>query len=152
MMRELKYAATRFPRILKQMMTEKNQNLINTAYNALASAISTYIPTDRTDEICKQVADFSLQKAKKETDNAGLQMFCIEKALSFLYDEENLKLAASWIESGKITIDGEELKTTLTPEHKYSIAKAYFSSKYFTVEQKQTLKAKAFEGDVSDKG
>jgi hypothetical protein len=30
-----------------------------------------------------------------------------------LYDEENLKLAGSWIESGKITINGVELKTTL---------------------------------------
>lgn len=152
MMRELKYAATRFPRILKQMIDEKNQNLINTTYTALASAIATYIPTDRTNEICKEIADFSLLKAKKEQGNASLQMFCIDKALSFLYDESNLKLAASWIFNGKITIEGEDLQSTLTPEHKYSIARTYFASPFFTLEEKQALKAKAFEDDTSDKG
>jgi len=51
-----------------------------------------------------------------------------------LYDEENLKLAGSWIESGKITINGVELKTPLTPEHKYAIIKSYCTSKSFSVE------------------
>jgi hypothetical protein len=68
-----------------------------------------------------------------------------------LYDEENLKLAGSWIESGKITINGVELKTPLTPEHKYAIIKSYCTSKSFSVEQKNALKAKAFENDTSDK-
>ena len=62
-----------------------------------------------------------------------------------------MKLAASWIENGKITIGGIELKTNLTPEHKYAIIKSYTSSKHFTTEQKSSLKAKAFEGDTSDK-
>ena len=52
----------------------------------------------------------------------------------FLYDEENLKLAASWIEAGKILINGDELKTPLTPEHRYAIIKSFTSSKYFTTE------------------
>jgi type I restriction-modification system DNA methylase subunit len=78
-------------------------------------------------------------------------MFCIDKALSFLYDVDNLKLAASWIEQGKITVNGVELKTNLTPEHKYAIVKSYTASKGFTAEQKSALKTKAFEGDTSDK-
>ena len=49
MMRELLYAATRFPKILNQMIDEKNQNLINTAYTALALAVNSYIPIDTTD-------------------------------------------------------------------------------------------------------
>jgi hypothetical protein len=44
MMREILYAATRFPKILNQMIDEKNQNLINTAYTALILAVHTYIP------------------------------------------------------------------------------------------------------------
>ena len=59
-------------------------------------------------------------------------MFCIDKALSFLYDKENLIMAATWIENGKISIGGVELKTQLTPEHIYSIIKTYTSSKHFT--------------------
>ena len=82
----------------------------------------------------------------------GLQQFCVDKALSFLYDQANLRLAASWITNGKINVDGEELKTALTPEHKYSIIKSYYSSKHFTIEEKEALKVKAFEGDASDKG
>ena len=42
--------------------------------------------------------------------------------------------------------------TALTPEHKYSIIKSYTASKYFSNEQKITLRAKTFEGDTSDKG
>ena len=59
-------------------------------------------------------------------------MFCIDKALSFLYDKENLIMAATWIENGNISIGGVELKTQLTPEHRYSIIKTYTSSKHFT--------------------
>ena len=78
-------------------------------------------------------------------------MFCIDKALMFLYDQDNLKLAASWIQNGKITVEGESLLTVLTPEHRYAIIKSIYSSPYFTMEEKQTLKSKAFENDNSDK-
>ena len=61
-------------------------------------------------------------------------MFCIEKALSFITDKKNLELAASWILNGKITIDGVELKTSLTPDHKYQIIKSYYASSDFTLE------------------
>jgi hypothetical protein len=44
MMREILYPATRFPKILDQMIEEKNQNLINTAYAAIANAVNSYIP------------------------------------------------------------------------------------------------------------
>jgi hypothetical protein len=63
----------------------------------LALAVNSYIPLNKQDAFCKDVADFSLRKALKEQDNQGLQSFCIDKALQFLYDEENLKLAGSWI-------------------------------------------------------
>ena len=69
MMRELLYAATRFPKILNQMIDEKNQNLINTAYTALALAVNSYIPIDSTDSFFKSIADFSLKKAAKEQEN-----------------------------------------------------------------------------------
>ena len=116
------------------MIDEKNQNLINTTYIALALAVNTYIPISKNDSFCKDVADFSIRKALKEQENPSLQMFCIDKALQFLYDEENLKLAASWIEHGKITVGGVELKTNLTPEHKYAIIKSYTASKHFSAE------------------
>jgi hypothetical protein len=66
MMREILYAATRFPKILNQMIDEKNQNLINTAYTAIALAVNSYIPLVDTDSFCKQVADFSMKKAIQE--------------------------------------------------------------------------------------
>jgi hypothetical protein len=72
MMREILFAATRFPKILNQMIDEKNQNLINTTYLALALAVNTYIPTNRSDTFCKDIAEFSLRKALKEQDNPSL--------------------------------------------------------------------------------
>jgi hypothetical protein len=72
MMREILFAATRFPKILNQMIDEKNQNLINTTYIALALAVNTYIPISKTDQFCKDVADFSIRKAVKEQDNTSL--------------------------------------------------------------------------------
>ncbi len=47
MMREILYPATRVPKILNQMIEEKNQNLINTAYIALALAVNSYIPLNK---------------------------------------------------------------------------------------------------------
>jgi hypothetical protein len=35
----------------------------------------------------KEVSDFFFTKAKLEKDNKSLCVFCIEKALSFTYDE-----------------------------------------------------------------
>lgn len=78
-------------------------------------------------------------------------MFLIDKGLTFIYDEENIKMAATWVENGKIIIYGEVLNTPLTPEHRYSIAISTTSSRYFTDEQKEAVRAKAFEGDTSDK-
>lgn len=78
-------------------------------------------------------------------------MFCIEKALNFINDEKNLKLVASWIQNGKVTIDGVDLKSSLTPDHKYSIIKSIYGSTYFTIDEKKTLREKVFEGDTSDK-
>jgi len=37
-----------------------------------------------------------LRKAVQE-ENKGLQMFCLDKAFGFMYDEENLKMTAEWI-------------------------------------------------------
>jgi hypothetical protein len=68
-----------------------------------------------------------------------------------MHDEENLKVASEWIMNGKITINGVDLKTSLTPEHRYEIIKLYCSSKFFTLGQKNALKVKAFENDISDK-
>lgn len=66
MMRELHYPATRFPKILNQMIGEKNQNLINTIFMAIAQAVSNFIPLDRVPSFCKDVSDFFFKKAKLE--------------------------------------------------------------------------------------
>lgn len=78
-------------------------------------------------------------------------MFCIDKALSFIIDDENLKLAAQWLRDGKVTINGLELKSNLTPDQKYAIIKLIYSSRGFTGEEKNELRTKTFEGDASDK-
>jgi hypothetical protein len=43
-------------------------------------------------------------------------MFCIDKAFGFLYDEENLSMAAQWIRTGQIHMLGETLDVELTLE------------------------------------
>ncbi len=67
-----------------------------------------------------------------------------------MHDEENLKFASEWTMNGKITINGVDLKMSLTPQHRYEIIKLHCSSKYFTLDQKIALKVKAFENDISD--
>ena len=39
----------------------------------------------------------------------------------------------------------------MTPEHRYAVIKTIYSSKHFTIEEKQALKDKAFANDTSDK-
>ena len=133
------------------MMDEGNQNLINMVFAALFQARSAFLPQEKVAQFNKEVADVFLKKAVKEQENVGLQTFCIEKAISFIIDEENLKLCSSWINEGKIKVGGEELKCEFTPEHKYSIIKSYCASKAFTLDEKNALKAKVFENDTSDK-
>ena len=50
-----------------------------------------------------------------------------------------------------MTIDGQDLETPLTDDHKIAITKLYFSSAAFTNEEKKALSEKAFAGDTSDK-
>ena len=72
MMREILYPATRFPKILRHMMGEKNQNLINTVFVALHAARTTFLPQEMEPEFSKNVAHFFLKKAKQEQGNPGL--------------------------------------------------------------------------------
>jgi len=108
------------------------------------------LPPETVPKFNKEVAQFFFKKALKEKDNEKLQMFCIDKAISFVTEEAHLKLAASWIHENTIKIDGEELKCELTNEHKYAIVKSYYASPHFSLDEKKALKAKTFETDDSD--
>lgn len=78
-------------------------------------------------------------------------MFCLDKAINFISDEANLKLAREWITSGKIVLDEEELKAKLTEDQKYGILKSFYASTHFNLTEKETLREKTFENDKSDK-
>ena len=75
-----------------------------------------YLPSDDKAKFSKDVADFYLKKTKKHTDDTHLQTFCLDKAITYMSGEENLKTAAAWITDGKITIEGTEVKLTLTAQ------------------------------------
>lgn len=66
MMREIEYPATRLPRILEQMHSEKNENLINTVFGATYVAKSAYLPAENVKPFNKSCADFFLKKANQE--------------------------------------------------------------------------------------
>jgi len=68
-----------------------------------------------------------------------------------MFDEENLSMAANWIYTGKVEINGEDLETELTEDQKYSILKNFYSSPCFNTDTKKELKEKAMVGDNSDK-
>jgi len=151
MMRQILYPATRLPLILNQMMDEQNQNLINAVYMALVSAQSVYLPPENVQKFNKEVADFFVKKALKEKDEKKLQIFCLDKAFGFMFDEENLSMAANWIHTGKVEIHGDDLEAKLTEDQKYSILKNYYSSPCFDTDTKKELKEKALANDSSDK-
>ncbi len=90
MMRQLAYPATRMPIIMNQLMDEDNQNLINALYGAFVLATQIYLPPETVPKFNKEVADFFLRKAKKDKDNEKLQMFCIDKAISFITEKDHL--------------------------------------------------------------
>jgi len=129
------------------MFDETNQNLINAVYMALVSAQSVFLPPENVQKFNKEVADFFVKKALKEKDEKKLQIFCLDKAFGFMYDEENLTMASQWIFNGKIEISGETIEVELTEEQKYSILKNYYSSLHFDTDSKKELKEKAMEND-----
>lgn len=96
------------------MMDESNQNLINTLYRSLIEAQLLYCPAEKLPEFNKGVTDFFLVKAVKEKGNQSLCLFCIDKAIEFMFDQDNLKSAVQWIMGGKITIGGTTLESELT--------------------------------------
>lgn len=61
-------------------------------------------------------------------------------------------MAAAWIFADKIFIDGQQLKCSLTDDHKYSVVKAYNASMHFSDEEKRDLLNKCFENDDTDAG
>lgn len=152
MLRQILYPATRLPLVLNQMMGESNQNLINAVYMSLVQAQQMYLPPENVQKFNKEVADFFLKKARKETEDSRLQIFCLDKALGFIFDEENLRMTEQWIRSGKIIIDGEELAVELTSDQKYAIIKSYYASPAITNDEKKELKELVFANDDSDKG
>lgn len=97
-------------------MDEPNQNLINAVYMSLVSAQKMYLPPENIQKFNKEVADFFLRKAIKEKEDKKLQTFCLDKAFGFMYDEENLSVAAGWVMNGGIEFQGESLDTELTAE------------------------------------
>ena len=116
------------------------------------AARTTFLPAALETQFSKDVATFFIRKAIKENSNKGLQMFCIDKALSFATDAEHLSNFAEVIQTNKLKFDGQEIDVSLTPDHKYQFIKAYYGHKDFTIEQKEALKTLIFENDTSDKG
>jgi hypothetical protein len=72
------------------MMEESNQNLINAVYMALVSAQSVFLPPENVQKFNKEVADFFVKKALREKNEKKLQIFCLDKAFGFMFDEGNL--------------------------------------------------------------
>ena len=79
-------------------------------------------------------------------------MFCLDKAFGFMYDKENLELAAHWVMTGDVQINGQPLEAEITTDQKYAIIEKFYASPYFDTDTKKELKEKIFEGDNSDKG
>jgi aminopeptidase N len=152
MVRQILYPATRLPIVLNQMMEESNQNLINAVYMSLVQAQQVYLPPENIQKFNKESADFFLRKAKKEKNDTRLQMFCLDKAFGFMFDEENLILTEGWLKTGEVMIDGEKLDTTLTADQKYAVIKSFFASPHFDTDRKKALKELVFADDESDKG
>ena len=80
----------------------------------------------------KDVADFWLRKAKKHTDDSHLQSFCLDKAITFMVGDTNIKNASNWILENKVTIDGTEISIKLSAQQKYIIVKKYWASSEFS--------------------
>ena len=152
MMRQIEYPATRFPTVMNQLMEEKNQNLINALFGAFILAMNSYLPIETVPKFKKETAAFFLKKAKRDSDNLDLQRFCIDKAITFISQKDNLKIAGDWILNGKVEVEGEELKCELTPKQKHDIVKKYWASPDFSLDEKKAVRAKAFENDESDAG
>ena len=87
----------------------------------------------------------------KEKDDKKLQMFCLDKAFGFMYDKENLELAAKWVMTGDVSINGENLEAEITIDQKYAIIEKIYCSANFNTDFKKELKEMIFEGDESDK-
>ena len=65
--------------------------------------------------------------------------------------KQDFEIWADWIFSGKVTVDGVELKSQLTNDQKYMIMQKYSACKDFSQEQKTKLIEKVMENDSSDK-
>jgi len=152
MMRQILYPCTRLTILLNQLMEETNQNLISSFYVMLFISQTSYLPQEKEHQFCSDVTNFFFKKALREQENEELQRFCIDKGLQMLYNPELIKLASTWVLERKITIDGQDLKVNLTEDQKYAIIVKVWASQQFSQEQKDTLMAKAMEGDESDKG
>ncbi len=151
MMRDIAYPATRMPKLLQQMLSEQNENLINMVFIAMFSAKSLFIPNELAADFMKETATAFLTKAAHEQENASLQAFCLDKALNFIFDKDNLKSCATWILEDQVTIDGVKLNSKLTVDHKYAIIKSVYNSRDFSDDEKKKLHDKVFAEDTTDR-
>jgi len=76
--------------------------------------VQVYLPPETVARFNKDVAQFFFKKAKKDSDNEKLQIFCLEKAIAFVTEKDHLKLCADWIMTGKFIYQGEQINCELT--------------------------------------
>ena len=82
----------------------------------------------------RDTCEFFLKKAELPETDEKLKRFCIEKAISFLHQDEHIKQFAIWI------LNENEAKHKLTKPQKYQVLKFYFACASFTQEEKEALR------------
>ena len=138
MVRQIHYPVTRLQIILEQLAEEKNQHVIAAIANVLGTgtrfSANNFLPIEGKEKFNKEVAAFFFKKATFEKENKDMQIFCIDNAVPFATDKDQLEQAADWIKTGKINIGGEELACELTVQHKCCLIKNCTASPHFTSE------------------
>jgi hypothetical protein len=102
------------------------------------------LPAENVAAFLKATTEFFIKKATATSDEK-MKLFCIEKAIQFLHDQQHLAMMSKWM-----TEPDSAFK--LDPAQRYSVLKTYFACPHFDIEQKRALKDAVLKDDTTDEG
>ena len=114
MMRQVEYPAQRFLKIMHQLKDETNMNLLQALVVALDQAVEQYLPIQSVPGFKKEVSDFFLAMAVKNSTDVNLLSFCISKIIAFASSTQNIELISDWILSEKVALNGNTVNCCLS--------------------------------------
>ena len=124
------------------LATEDSPIVLELFYKIMHKAQTTWLPQSLGPLVNKLMAEFFLDKAySAPDDDTQLQVYCVTRAVDFMFDDPHLMMIVDWflLHNSHIVVKGKVLATEISSELAYSLLRKTFKSADLNPEQEELL-------------